>query len=335
MIARLLKWVLILVVFAGAAVASGYLVLRWVIRSENRVVVPEVTHRQVVYALEILSDLGLNTRVERTEFNDSVPIHYVISQDPAAGTEIKSGRDVRLVISKGPAVVRMPNLVGLRSAQAEVLIEEAGLCRGPTATTFHDRIGMDRIVAQHPAAGQRIDRTRCVQLLVCAGPMPTAVAMPLLEGRSMAEAVLLADAARLHVAPPDYRYDGHVPLNRVLSQQPPSGTRIAQGRQIELIVNSPLGRSPSDSQVNSAEPSLVRYRAPVGFLKQHVQARMIMDEIAVDLFDGFVAPNDELWFARPTLPGFHLEILADGRPASPEVLNGLPIDLTDPNPDSP
>ena len=109
MIARIIKIVGLAVVFIIIAGASAYFTLTLVIKSEEAVIVPELVGKDVVYALETLTDLELNTKVKGSEYNNDLPKHHVIYQDPEPGTEIKKGRDVRIIISKGSKSIIMPN----------------------------------------------------------------------------------------------------------------------------------------------------------------------------------------------------------------------------------
>ena len=92
---------------------SAYLTLTLIIKSEDTVVVPYLVGKDVVYVLELLTDLGLNTKVKGSEYSADVPKNNVIFQEPAPGAEIKKGRDVRIIISKGPKSILMPNIKGL------------------------------------------------------------------------------------------------------------------------------------------------------------------------------------------------------------------------------
>ena len=130
MISKLLKVFVIVILFIAAAGASAYLTLTLIIKSEETVVVPSLMEKDVVYALRMLSDLGLNTRIKASEYSDSIPVNYVIEQDPAPGSEIKKGRNVKLVISRGQLAVTTPELTGLSIHQALIVLEETGLCQG-------------------------------------------------------------------------------------------------------------------------------------------------------------------------------------------------------------
>ena len=90
---------------------GAYLTITLIIKSEDTVVIPEITGKELVYALEILSDLELNTKVKGSEYSADIPKNHIVFQEPEPGTEIKKGRDVRIIISKGARTIPMPNLV--------------------------------------------------------------------------------------------------------------------------------------------------------------------------------------------------------------------------------
>ena len=109
----LFKTLMLFAIVAAVAGISGYLTLRFIIKGEDTVVVPDLVGRDVIYALNILTDLGLNTKVKGFEYRGDVPKNHVAHQDPAPGNVIKKDRDVRIIISKGPRSLVVPNFVGM------------------------------------------------------------------------------------------------------------------------------------------------------------------------------------------------------------------------------
>ena len=140
MISRILKTTSLITVFFLAAGISAYIALTVIIKSEDTVIVPDLSEKDLVYALKILSDLGLNTKVKGFEYSAAVPKNHIIFQDPDPGSEIKKDRDVRVIISKGAKTILMPNLEGLSIQQARIIIEENDLCFGMLSTTYHSII---------------------------------------------------------------------------------------------------------------------------------------------------------------------------------------------------
>ena len=132
--------------------------------------VPDLIGKDVVYALEILSALGLNTRVKETVYHDRFPKYHVIDQHPEAGAAIKKGRDIKLRVSRGTETVVMPNLTGLSLQHGEILLAKNGLCSGVLATMSHNRYTIGRLIAQNPLPGKTVLRGTCTDLLISKGP---------------------------------------------------------------------------------------------------------------------------------------------------------------------
>ena len=78
MIGRILKIAVFCVVFAILAGISAYFTLSLVIKSEDTVIVPDFIGKDVVYVLEYLTELGLNTKVKGSQYSLDMPKHHVI-----------------------------------------------------------------------------------------------------------------------------------------------------------------------------------------------------------------------------------------------------------------
>jgi beta-lactam-binding protein with PASTA domain len=89
------------------------------------VTVPDVVGTGAKDAQKALRDLGL--KVDRSEeFSESVARDLVIRTEPAAGTEALRGDTVAMVVSKGPPLVTVPNVVGKGESAARSELEKAG-----------------------------------------------------------------------------------------------------------------------------------------------------------------------------------------------------------------
>ena len=166
MIGKVLKIAAFCALFILIAGISAYFTLSLVIKSEDTVVVPDFVGKDVVQVLEVLTELGLNTKVRGSEYSADIPKHHVIFQEPEPGAEIKKGRDVRILISKGTETVPIPNLIGLSQRQAGIIFDEIDLCPGQVATTADAAFERETVIAQVPAPGRLIRRGECVDLLV-------------------------------------------------------------------------------------------------------------------------------------------------------------------------
>ncbi|MGH9134789.1 MAG: PASTA domain-containing protein [Ilumatobacteraceae bacterium] len=89
-------------------------------------VVPDLSGQTFAAAQGIVEPLALGVSEAERVFSDTVPVDVVISQTPAAGTEVERGAGIVVVVSKGPDVVTMPNLAGMTFEAASAALTEAG-----------------------------------------------------------------------------------------------------------------------------------------------------------------------------------------------------------------
>ena len=278
-------------VFMAAAGLGTYFTVHLMIRNESVVVVPDLVDREVIYALEVLTDLGLNTKVKKFEFSTSIPKHHVISQSPEPGREIKQGRDVRLVISKGNPRVVFPNLTGIRLPMASILIAQNDLKRGSLAYTPAP-LPRDTILAQFPSAGENGMRGDEIDLLASTGPAVEWMAMASLNGNGLDNAVGMVEKSKLELGVITQTDHPEIPNETVIDQFPPAGYPVMPGTTVSLTVNRHARRSAADRLSGG---TLFRYRAPQGFLRQKVRVRVSRATGAADIFDRFVKPREEIW----------------------------------------
>jgi serine/threonine-protein kinase len=299
MISRVLKIAILLFVFILVVGASAYLTLTMIIKSKDTVVVPDLAGKNVVYVLELLTSLGLNTKVEGSEYSTEVPKNNVIFQEPEPGSEIKKGRDVRVIISKGPKSILMPNLENLPVQQARIILEENSLCQGQISSTYSNHIKKDSIIAQVPSAGTMITRNECVKLLVSIGIRPQEYMMPDLKGRFLDSAIPLIENSNLILGKIKSVFYHDQPLNTIIDQEPLSGYCVTEGGTVNLVINRKPGRKGHGYLTGSPDGTFFRYRVKDGFLKRHI--RVILNSFGVSntIFDEFLLPVEEIWFIIP------------------------------------
>ncbi len=61
------------------------------------------------------------------EYSDTAPAGQIIQQEPSADTVLKAGETIRLVVSKGPQMAEMPNIIGFTQDSAVKELEARGL----------------------------------------------------------------------------------------------------------------------------------------------------------------------------------------------------------------
>jgi serine/threonine-protein kinase len=298
-ISRILKFGSLFFLFVLIVGASAYLTLTLIIKSEDTVVVPDLLGKNVVYVLELLTDLGLNTKVKGSEYSADVAENNVIFQEPEPGAEIKKGRDVRIIISKGVKSILMPNLKGLSLRQARIILEENSLRRGEISSTYSNTIRKDEIIAQVPSQGTMITRGQGVDLLVSMGVRPRAYKMPDLIGLSFNSAITMIESMDLVLGEIKTHFYEGKPLNTVIAQESPSGYCMTQGSIVNIVINRKSVQKGHNYLNESQGVGLFRYRLKDGFLKRHIRVRLNSFGVSADLFDDFMKPGEEIWLLIP------------------------------------
>jgi len=287
-IGRIIKIAALFVAFILVVGISAYLALTLVIKSEDTVVVPKLVGKNVVYVLEFLTDLGLNTKVKGSEYSADVPKNHVIHQEPEPGAEIKKGRDVR-----------MPNLRGLSVQQSRIILEENGLCQGEISTTYSKSIKKDEIIAQVPSSGTLITRGGCVHLLVSMGIRPKGYMMPDLVGISLDDAIPLIERSDLVLENIRSIFYKEKPQHTIVEQDPPAGYRVFEKSAVSLVINRKSGVKSQSYLSGAYGVSLFRYRLNAGFLKRHIRVRLNSYGVSNDIFNDIMRPGEEVWLLVP------------------------------------
>ncbi len=88
--------------------------------------VPDVAGRPEAEAVELLEAAGLAAAVSgNQEYSRTVPAGSVLRQEPV-GVEVQRGTTVALTLSRGPRIVRVPNVFSLSEDRAVDALEAAG-----------------------------------------------------------------------------------------------------------------------------------------------------------------------------------------------------------------
>ena len=144
------------------------------VRLPAQVTMPNVTGMSWTSAQAKLISLGLS--ISKTEaWSDTVPAQTVISQGTKEGTQIYEGTSVTLTVSKGPALVSVPKLIGLSKDQAQAALSSAGLSMGLIWQPYRWEYAYNSVFEQSIAAGTSVARGTFVNLSVSNGAKPIQV----------------------------------------------------------------------------------------------------------------------------------------------------------------
>ena len=246
--------------------ASGYFTMRLVVRHEEAVTVPNLMGADVIKALEAAAEHGLNIKVEGFEYSSNVAKNHILFQEPAPGTSIKRGRDLRLVISRGPEVLLGPHLVGLPLAQAMFILEQNELTPGELVRVHSKQVRLDGVIAQDPPPQASLRQGQSVDLLVSAGDQPQELLVPDVRGRSAVEAALALKAVGLEQGQLSMAFwEGHAE-GEVLEQRPRAGYKALRGSRVALLVNQG-----QEKLAGGSDFTIFSYLVPAGLRSQEIR----------------------------------------------------------------
>jgi serine/threonine-protein kinase len=147
---------------AGQSVSPDTKVDLVVSKGPPPVPVPDLSGDTVVDARAALRDLDLELTQSGEEYDKKVPAGQIISQSPAAGVNVPRGSTISVVVSLGPPLVEVPNVVDMPVDQAIAELEQAGF-----DTEVYEPFGispLNRVASQDPEGGTKAPLGSTVRL---------------------------------------------------------------------------------------------------------------------------------------------------------------------------
>lgn len=234
---------------AGAKVAVGTPVTLTVSLGPAGVVkVPDVRGMPEDLAKATLQNAGLTISKTMTQPDPTMPAGNAISTDPAAGTQVKIGSSVILIISTGfsqPQEVAVPGeVIGMTVEDARESLFAVGLFHvGAITMRPHATIPAGRVSGLSPTAGTLVAYGTTINLFVSSGSQPP-VSTPNMVGLTLEEAIAKLNATRLQLGFVSHQTSNTVEVDRVISQNPLMTALVPAGWKINLVVS--LGPVPQD-----------------------------------------------------------------------------------------
>jgi serine/threonine protein kinase/beta-lactam-binding protein with PASTA domain len=177
---------------------------------------------------------GLVLEVEDSQYNELYERGAIVSQKPRAGTKVKENSVVRLVISNGQKVVKMPNLFGLEETEAYRQLAELDLDYQKIEVFSEQPAGT--VIATDPGYDSEIPAQTVVKLHISMGPENKVVQVPDVVGLPLEEARARLTEVGLEVGGISYVVSDK-PYDTVTSQDPAPTSQISTGGFVNLNVS--------------------------------------------------------------------------------------------------
>jgi beta-lactam-binding protein with PASTA domain len=229
---------------AGTLYGKGGIVVLTVARDPLKTEVPDVSGLPVARALARLRVAELRPRAQEVPSRE--PKGIVLRQLPAAGIEVPKNSPAIVVVSSGPELADVPQVVGMTLGAATSRLTRAGFRTRVARVPSTEPEGT--VVAQNPRGGARALRGTVVRINISIGPgggtttvVTTATtgsesAVPDTAGEDEATAQATLEGAGFRVQVVDRPTTDPSQDGIVVRQTPQGGSRAASGTTVTIFV---------------------------------------------------------------------------------------------------
>ena len=104
------------------------------------------------------------------EYSDTAPAGQIIQQEPSADTVLKAGETIRLVVSKGPQMAEMPNIIGFTQDGAVKELEARGLVASCFMVVNDGSYASGCVVRTREEPGTKVEVGTVITVYIAADP---------------------------------------------------------------------------------------------------------------------------------------------------------------------
>ncbi|MGH9008942.1 MAG: PASTA domain-containing protein, partial [Acidimicrobiia bacterium] len=216
----------------GTRIDKGDTVKLTVSGGKGEVRVPDVAGETLDDAQSRLDDAGFQYRVVQ-ETSDSVDPGKVTRTDPAAGSLVERGSEVKLYVSSGREQVVIPDVSGQDAVEAANALGAKSLS---VERVFQpsDSVDSGKVIGTNPAAGSSVAKSSKIQLIVSSGK--DQVSVPNLYGRTQSEAMNDLQAIGLTGTVRSVFACDPTSSGKVIAQSPSAGSKVDKGSNVDMSV---------------------------------------------------------------------------------------------------
>ena len=150
--------------FVAVFILASYATISVLLRTGATVMCPDVRGLVVEEAKRLTESRGLSLRVIRYEPRTDIPYGYITVQKPEANITIRGGRVVNVLVSEGPQLLELPNLINGTLEDAERMLAGKQIEIEKTIYVPSKREG--KVIAQIPDSGAKVLEGATVVLFV-------------------------------------------------------------------------------------------------------------------------------------------------------------------------
>ncbi|CAM3896249.1 PASTA domain-containing protein [Nocardioides zeicaulis] len=215
----------------GAKVLDGGTVSLVLSLGPERYDVPQLAGKTEDEAQDALAATNLAFGSSKGRWSETVPEGQVIRTSPQAGTTLKPGATVDLVLSRGRKPIEVRDWTGKDLDDARAALEKRKLVVEVTSEEFSDTVPEGVVISQDPTTGT-LYRGDTVSFVVSKGP--ELVEVPRVRAMGVEAATDLLEGLGFQVTTEES--DNYLGLGFVFSSDPGQGEQVPKGSTITLFL---------------------------------------------------------------------------------------------------
>lgn len=269
--------------------------------SSENITVPNVVGKPVEVAETTLKKLDLKVSVDEIA-SDDVPAGQVISQTPAAGTNVKARRIIHLTVSKGGSAMLIPDLKGLTLEQAKERLDKLGLTLGAVENGNDPDKPSNVIISQSPDSGSKATKGTRVNIVI---NMKQKTSVPNVIGMSLSDARNTLLSKKLSVGTINST-DGTSAddTSAVVTAQDPAGGESTSSDVVNLTIS---GKKKAQTKTGTVNISI-----PKGGSSRQVEIYVTDDTGKHTAYSAKAAPGTTVSKDVSGTGNVHVQVIIDG-----------------------
>lgn len=146
---KFLKVILYLIILSAIGLISGHLTFE-LLSYGRTIVMPDLIGKDLNEAQKLLSLNKLHMRLDGDEHDNHIHQGHILRQDIPPGNKLKEGREIGIILSKGPRIRDVPDLVGKPLDVADAILKDKGLRINKIIYVHSGFAEKNIIIAQRP-----------------------------------------------------------------------------------------------------------------------------------------------------------------------------------------
>jgi len=195
-------------------------------------------------AVKNLEDAGIEYEIERA-YDANFEEGIVMSQDILEGTELKEGDKVKIIISKGAEMIKVPDVVGKSLEDASALLKAAGF-EVEEDEEYDEEVEKNLIISQEPNGETEAAKGSTIKIVVSKGKEVKVAVVPDLKKKTVTDAEQALSDVNLKLGNVSYEYNDSIKEGRVISQSIASGTEVKEETAIDITISK--GKKPTEEK---------------------------------------------------------------------------------------